>query len=183
MTPENLMKVSPPKNSTKTRTFLFSFREFLATLKPSHRPHRASAPQVESFWPACSLRILSNFAFLPWAPWPLHVPLYVSQRSHKVWQLFLWASAALLWQIKFPQKVDFRWHLNTWKTVDDPWGVSEYSIWSAELQTEADLCQGSFKCYTFAFRHHQVLFLSSAVSFSLHMHTDPFSVFPTSLWK
>ena len=99
---------------------------------------------------------------------------YVSRRSHNVWQLFLWASAALLQQIKFPQKVDFRWHLNTWKGADDPWGVSEYSIWFAEPQTEADLCQGSSKCYAFALRHHQVLFLSFAVSFCLHMRTDPF---------
>lgn len=108
---------------------------------------------------------------------------YASQRSHNVWQLFLWASAALLLQIQFHQKVDFRWHLNTWKGADDPWGVSEHSIWFAELQTEADLCQGSFKCYTCALRHHQVLFLSSAVSLSPSTQTL-FSVFHLAyIWK
>lgn len=105
---------------------------------------------------------------------------YASQRSHNVWQLFLWASAALLLQIQFHQKVDFRWHLNTWKGADDPWGVSEHSIWFAELQTEADLCQGSFKCYTCALRHHQIVFKFCSVI--LPKHTDPFQCFPLALY-
>lgn len=153
MTSENLLKVSPaPHSPAKFHkdTKVFNFREFLDTPKPTHRPLRLSVSGLYDLSGSC-------ISVLLWASWPLS--LCLSPRSHNVWQLFLWVSAALLWQIEFPQKVDFRWHLNTWK------GASGWSLrreWVkhmvSALQTEADLCQRSFKCDAFALGYHQVLF-------------------------
>lgn len=135
MTSENLMKVSPlPKIPQKHQSFCSVSGSFSIPGSPPTDP-QGFWTLAESFWPAWGLRVPLCFS-----PLGSMTPSssYMSQQSREVSQLFLWASAALLRQIIFPQKVDFRWHLNTWKGAHDPWGVSEYSTWFAVPQTEAD---------------------------------------------
>lgn len=61
LTSEHLMKILPPQIPR-------SFCSILDILKSTHTLPWDSRPQVESFPPASSLRILSSFAFLLWAP-------------------------------------------------------------------------------------------------------------------